>query len=408
MTSPRPIAVVLGTRPEIVKLAGVIQGLGDRCQVVWTGQHYDTELAAGVFEGMGLPAPKIQLTGIGGTARGHQIGAMICELSRRFEHEPPGAVIVQGDTNSTSAGAQAAHYQGIPVIHVEAGLRSRDRAMPEEINRQVVSVLADVHCAPTPEAVANLLAEGVVAERIRLTGNTVVEAVTLSLPAPRESLALVDRFGRRPGEYVLVTLHRPENTDDPARLRLILRQLADLPVPVLFPAHPRTVQACERFGLRRELRALHPVPPVDHAAFLSLARHAALLVSDSGGVQEECTVLKKPLIVVRNSTERPEAVAAGFATLLPPGPQLGSTARRLLSDRELGRRLASLPSPYGDGRASARIAALARAVAQDGTAALAQAAARTSPLSAEPAERESPPCTVLPPPAERWQPPVPA
>ncbi|RAG85491.1 UDP-N-acetylglucosamine 2-epimerase (non-hydrolyzing) [Streptacidiphilus pinicola] len=412
MTSPRSVAVVLGTRPEIVKLAGVIQGLAGRCQVIYTGQHYDEELAAGIFRGIGLPTPDIRLTGIGGASRGYQVGAMICDLSRRFEQERPGAVVVQGDTNSTSAGAQAAHYQGIPVVHVEAGLRSRDRAMPEEINRQVVGVLADVHCAPTQQAADNLRSEGVAPERIHLTGNTVVEAVSRSLPAPAVSLNLLRHYGQKPGAYVLATIHRPENTDDPRRLRRILRELAGLPLPVLFPAHPRTVRACERFGLVRELRALHPVPPVDHAAFLGLAQHAALLVSDSGGIQEECTVLKKPLIVVRNSTERPEAVAAGFATLLPPGPQLGATARRLLQDPGLHRRLAQLPSPYGDGRASDRIVAFATTLADRPVAAgppPVEAVPVASPLIPRfPAESESPACTVLPQSAELSRPPVPA
>ncbi|MEZ0064731.1 UDP-N-acetylglucosamine 2-epimerase (non-hydrolyzing) [Streptacidiphilus sp. MAP12-20] len=357
------VAVVFGTRPEIVKLAGVVQALGERCQAIWTGQHYDETLAGDIFRGLGLPDPQVRLAGVGGLDRGRQIGAVITELSQRFAVARPDVVIVQGDTNSTSAGAQAAHYHGVPVVHVEAGLRSRDRAMPEEINRQVVGVLADVHCAPTEEAVRNLLAEGVPAHRVHLTGNTVVEAVHLSLPAPELARSLPRRYGLRPGGYVLATIHRPENTDDPERMARILHELGALSIPVLFPAHPRTVRACERHGLGRELAALGVVPPVDHASFLGLAQHAALLVSDSGGVQEECTVLKKPLIVVRNSTERPEAVESGFAALVRPGPLIGTTARRLLGDPDLPRRLAARPSPYGDGRASGRIVALAIALA---------------------------------------------
>ncbi|WP_371481994.1 non-hydrolyzing UDP-N-acetylglucosamine 2-epimerase [Kitasatospora sp. NBC_00315] len=353
-----PVAVVLGTRPEIVKLARVVLGLGDRGRLVYTGQHYDDTLSGSHFRGMGLPEPRLRLAGIGGMSRGRQIGAMISALTQAFEADPPRAVIVQGDTNSTSAGAQAAQYCGIPVVHVEAGLRSRDRAMPEEINRQVTGALADLHCAPTAVAADNLRAEGVPEERIALTGNTIVEAVADSLPRPEHSRALLRRYGLTDGGFVLATLHRPENTDDPARLGAILTELGGLGLPVLFPVHPRTLHRAEEYGLRRRLAALGAVDPVDHSTFLGLARHARLLVSDSGGVQEECTVLKKPLIVLRNSTERPEAVDAGFATLLRPGPRLGPVARALIADTTLPARLATRPSPYGDGHAAERIVEL--------------------------------------------------
>ncbi|WP_329494714.1 non-hydrolyzing UDP-N-acetylglucosamine 2-epimerase [Kitasatospora herbaricolor] len=357
------VAVVLGTRPEIVKLARVVRGLGEHGRLVYTGQHYDDTLSGSIFRGMNLPAPRLRLDGIGGMPRGRQIGAMISALCDAFTLDPPRAVVVQGDTNSTSAGAQAAQYCDIPVIHVEAGLRSRDRAMPEEINRQVVGVLAELHCAPTEVAAANLRAEGVPPSRIRVTGNTIVEAVTDSLPGHEESRAMLRRYGVPDDGFVLVTLHRPENTDDPHRLRLILDELERLGLPVLFPVHPRTLHRAEGFGLRRALAGLGAVDPVDHRAFLGLARHARLLVSDSGGVQEECTVLKKPLIVLRNSTERPEAVEAGFATLLRPGPDIGRVAREYIADATLAARLASRPSPYGDGRASERIVELALALA---------------------------------------------
>ncbi len=235
--------------------------------------------------------------------------------------------------------------------------------MPEEINRQVTGVIADLHCAPTVIAAANLRAEGVPEERIRVTGNTIVEAVADSLPAPGDSLALLRRYGVTDGGFVLVTLHRPENTDDPGRLRLILAELGRLGLPVLFPVHPRTLRRAEEYGLRQQLAVLGAVDPVDHTTFLGLARHARLLVSDSGGVQEECTVLKKPLVVLRNSTERPEAVDAGFAILLRPGPGLGRVARGLIADTALAGRLAARPSPYGDGRAAERIVELTLALA---------------------------------------------
>jgi UDP-N-acetylglucosamine 2-epimerase (non-hydrolysing) len=339
----RDIAVVLGTRPEIIKLAGVITELADRARIVHTGQHYDSELSGAFFANFDLPEPHLLLDGATGPwGRGHQVGTLTAELSRAFTLDPPRAVIVQGDTNSTSAGAQAAHYCGIPVVHVEAGLRSRDRSMPEEINRQIVGVLADIHCAATPEAAANLLAEGTAPERIRITGNTVVEL---------------------PAEYVLATFHRPENADDPVRLAATLESLAALELPVVLPLHPRTRARIKEFGLEPAARRLHRIEPVDHPLFLALAQRARLLVSDSGGIQEEATVLKKPLLVVRTSTERPEAVSAGFAHLVEPGAELLATANRLLADPDLAGRLAGTPSPYGDGSASARISGIARALA---------------------------------------------
>jgi len=240
-------------------------------------------------------------------------------------------------------------------VHVEAGLRSHDRAMPEELNRCVTGVLADLHCAPTEHAVANLLNDGVPADKIALTGNTIVEATLAMLPGPAAARQIAAGLGAEPGRYVLATIHRPENTDDPDRLRSILDELGKLGLPVLLPLHPRTKAAARRHGLTAELDRLRVTPPADHRTFLGLARHARLLVSDSGGVQEECTVLRKPLIVVRNSTERPESVEAGFAHLVQPGPAIGDLGRQLISDTGLEDRLASIPCPFGDGKASERI-----------------------------------------------------
>ncbi|WP_199842261.1 non-hydrolyzing UDP-N-acetylglucosamine 2-epimerase [Streptomyces sp. CB02613] len=356
--------VVLGTRPEVVKLAGVIRGLGSDAQVVHTGQHYDDALSGEIFCGLGLPEPRVGLRRTGGLPRVEQVSSMIDQLGRTFEAARPAVVVVQGDTNSASAGAQAAHYLGIDVLHVEAGLRSHDRTMPEEINRRIIGVLADVHCAPTEGAAAHLLAEGVEPHRIHLTGNTAVEAVRASLPGPEARRAVLKAHGLCSDGFVLATVHRPENTDDPERLRLILGELVGLGLPVLLPIHPRTRARARRYGLDGLLAALRVVEPVDHATFLALAHEARLLVSDSGGVQEECTVLKRPLVVVRNNTERPEAMDSGFAVLAAPGPDIGFRARALLDDPGLAARLAATPSPFGDGRAGDRIVGLIRTLVE--------------------------------------------
>ena len=355
----RHIAVVIGTRPEIVKLAPIVRLLRSEVRLVHTQQHSDQRLSGDFLSGLRLPVPWT-LTGICGEPRHVQVGRMVERLGDLFTGRRPAAVVLQGDTNTALAAAQAGSYLGIPVVHVEAGLRSFDRAMPEELNRRVVGVVADLHCAPTSRAVANLCAEGVPSGRIRLTGNTIVEATLANLPDEAAARAIVARYGAQPGQYVLATIHRAENTDDGERLRIILDELAKLGPPVLLPVHPRTWRAIERHGLTVAADRLVSVPPVDHRTFLGLAWNAALLVSDSGGVQEQCTVLKRPLVVVRNSTERPESIEAGFAHLVQPGRAIGETGQQLLADPGLRDRLAGIPCPYGDGHASERISELLR------------------------------------------------
>jgi UDP-N-acetylglucosamine 2-epimerase (non-hydrolysing) len=355
----RHIVIVVGTRPEIVKLAPIARMLGPTGRLVHTCQHEDQELSGVFLAASGIKQAQT-LAGICGAPRHVQVGRIVEQLGTMFCAEPPAAVVVQGDTNTVSAAAQAASYAGVPVVHVEAGLRSYDRTMPEEINRCVTGVLADLHCAPTPQAVANLTAEGVPADKIELTGNTIVEATLAMLPDEAGARAIVAGLGAEPGQYVLATIHRPENTDDPDRLRIILDELSKLGLPVLLPLHPRTRAAVERHAVTAELDRLQPVRPADHRTFLGLARYARLLVSDSGGVQEECTILKRPLIVVRNSTERPESIEAGFAHLVQPGPLISDLGRQLMGDEGLSERLAAIPCPYGDGRASERIAGLLR------------------------------------------------
>lgn len=370
------IALVLGTRPEIIKLAPVIRALGDRAAIVHTGQHYDYELSGQFFAQLGLPRPHTVLTGIGGKTRSTQIASAILQLTEYFERERPSVVLVQGDTNAVSAGAQAANYLGIPVIHVEAGLRSHDRAMPEELNRLVTGVLADVHCAATGLNAENLRAEGIDPARITVTGNTIVEATTETLglgESQGASLTELLPWGEVPPRWVLATIHRPENTDSPKALTRVLRGLAAVEAPVLFLAHPRTLAAISRWGMDDEAGQVTLAPAAGHSEFLTLASSATLLVSDSGGVQEECTVLKKPLLVVRRSTERPEAIEAGFAQLVTPDRSIAAVANQLLDDVGLAARLAEAPSPYGDGRAGERIAELARSIANGSTPAQAVA-----------------------------------
>jgi UDP-N-acetylglucosamine 2-epimerase (non-hydrolysing) len=356
------IAVVFGTRPEIIKLAGIVSELGDEALLIHTGQHFTSALVEDIAATVGI-GPRHLAFEIGGATRGEQIGEGTLLLDRAFRSLHPRAVVVQGDTNSALAAALAANAAEIPLMHVEAGLRSRDRAMPEEHNRVLIDHLSHLCCAPTEISRSNLLAEGIGDERVLVTGNTVVEAVLRLLPEPADRRELLERQGLRAGEFIVATFHRPENVDRADVLAEVFTQLAGLPVPVVLPLHPRTWARARTFGLEQLLAPLVVVPPLRYREFLGLSAEAAFLISDSGGIQEEVSVLKRPLIVVRSSTERPE-VQGSFAKRVRLGPAVGELARRWLTKLpELHGELAKLPSPYGDGTASARsVAALGRLV----------------------------------------------
>ena len=344
------IALVLGTRPEIIKLAPIAKLLGPAGFVIHTGQHYDFTLASAFFSEMSLE-PNLAL-GVGAISRGQQIGESLRLLDRHFEHSRPLAVIVQGDTNATLAGALAANVRGIPLVHVEAGLRSYDRAMPEEHNRVATDHLADLCCAPTAVSRDNLAAEGIIGARVELTGNTIVEAVTRILPTVRGRKHLLNRLRVAENRFILATFHRPENVDDRLRLEIILAELNALPYPVVFPMHPRTAKRISAFKLDVKVSRLRVIEPTNYHDFLSLAGACALIISDSGGIQEEASVLKKPVIVVRNSTERPEVLGT-FGKLVVPGPEISETAQMWAEDIESRHAwLAGLPSPFGDENAS--------------------------------------------------------
>jgi UDP-N-acetylglucosamine 2-epimerase (non-hydrolysing) len=361
----RQIVVVFGTRPEAVKLRGVVHLLGPAARLVHTGQHYSTELAGAFQAELGIGTPIGQLS-VGGSTRGRQIGEATIALEEHLEREPAAAVVVQGDTNSTLAGALAANATGTPLAHVEAGLRSRDRAMPEEHNRVLVDHLSDMCCAPTQVSESNLLAEGIAPERIDVTGNTVVDAVLELTPSGESLGSLLRARGLEPKQYVLATFHRPENVDDPDVLATILRELAALPLPVVLPLHPRTRRRIETAGLGSLLDGVRIEAPTGYATFLGLMSGSALVVSDSGGVQEESSVLKRPVVVVRQSTERPE-VLGSFSALTPPGPGIGHEARRFLDDVSGHHaRLAALATPYGDGHASERTVRAIERIARSG------------------------------------------
>lgn len=347
------VAVVFGTRPEIIKLAGIIELLGDRGRTIFSGQHFDDLMSRTVFEDLQLPPPSVMMA-IGGQSRARQIGELVQRLEEEFAERRPALVVVQGDTNTALAGALAANALEIRLVHVEAGLRSFDRRMPEEHNRVVTDHLADLCLAPTHQAQENLRAERISDERIALTGNTVVDAASRLMPAAEERANLLTKLGLVAGHFILATFHRPENVDDVDRFENLMDHLARLGLPVFFPVHPRTRKHIKVRALDRLANGVAMVPPVGYRTFLALAAECAFLISDSGGVQEEASVVKRPVIVVRRSTERPEVLGT-FATLVPSLVDLPIVADQLLGSlADTHRRLAGTATPYGDGQASMR------------------------------------------------------
>lgn len=349
------IAVVLGTRPEIIKLAEIVRILGDRALLIHTGQHWDHAMSGSFMSQLGLPEPATSLA-IGGGTRASQIAATVLGVDEVLSKHDVAAVVVQGDTNTVFGGAIAANAREVTLVHVEAGLRSFDRRMPEEHNRVATDHLADLCLAPTENSKRLLLAEGIPESRVVVTGNTIVAAAQHALQlgsaaAEHRSAAL----GLSEGDFALATIHRPENTDSQVQLATVLTALGEIArctCPVVLPLHPRTRQRAQAFGLLPLLQDLHVVEPLGYDEFVTLSAHAAFTVSDSGGVQEEASVWKRPVVVLRRSTERPEVLGT-FAKLATSASELPVIARDLFRRRkELAEHLATLPSPYGDGTAA--------------------------------------------------------
>lgn len=357
-----PIVVVLGTRPEIIKLARIVELFGSDAHVVHTGQHFDANLSSSFFTEFGMRPPDT-VVGVGGRTRGEQIGIATAELDGLFRTLDPSAVIVQGDTNAVTAGALAANANEIPVAHVEAGLRSFDRRMPEEHNRVIADHLSDLCLAATELNVENLEREGISGDRVVLAGNPIVEAVTRLLPADAERSKLLDEYGLGDEPFVLSTFHRPENVDTNENLSTILGALINLDAPVLLPLHPRTQARIQDFGLGELASRITIIDPIGYRDFIGLGASATLIVSDSGGVQEEVSVFKVPSVVVRRSTERQE-VEGTFVRRVEPGPDLSNELRQALAEAPARKAaLAGLASPYGDTESPERIVAAIRDLA---------------------------------------------
>jgi UDP-N-acetylglucosamine 2-epimerase (non-hydrolysing) len=350
-----PITFVLGTRPEIIKLAPVIHTCRENdvpYTILHTGQHYSETLDSVFFDQLELPEPDVNLA-VGSGSHGEQTGEMLIRMERVLEDMAPDTVLVQGDTNSVLAGAIAASKMDVELGHVEAGLRSFDRTMPEEINRIVADHVSNYLFAPTDGSRQQLLDEGIPHSRITVTGNTVVDAVYRNQKIARRRSDVIPKLGLRGTEYFLMTAHRAENVDDEGRFREIL-QGADRAAQahgseVIYPIHPRAQERLEEFDL--DVPALiRTIPPQEYLDFLRLEAEATLILTDSGGVQEEACILGVPCVTMRDSTERPETIDVGANTLCRPDADtiVRGVAEMLKAEPDW-------ENPFGDGNAGGRI-----------------------------------------------------
>jgi UDP-N-acetylglucosamine 2-epimerase len=347
------VMTVLGARPQFIKAAPLCFALRDagvRESLVHTGQHYDDRMSEIFFRELGIPRPAVNL-GIGSGSHAHQTGAMLIAIEDLLLAEKPDLLLVYGDTNSTLAGALAAAKLCIPIAHVEAGLRSFNRTMPEETNRVLTDRCASLLFCPTETAVDNLAAEGV-RDGVHLVGDTMYDALLRFAPVAKEKSRILDDLDLRGRRFLLATLHRPYNVDTPEVLAEIFAAFARLDLPVVFPVHPRTLARIREFGLAlpANLRAVEPLGYLD---MLALLHAAALVMTDSGGVQKEAGFAGAPCVTLRPETEWVETVDSGWNRLA-----WGS------ADAIVAAVLAQLTPPerplmaYGDGHAAEKIAAI--------------------------------------------------
>jgi UDP-N-acetylglucosamine 2-epimerase len=345
------VLTVIGNRPQFVKAAAVSGPLRERHEevLVHTGQHYDDELSAIFFSELGVPRPAYEL-GLGNGTNTEQTARMLAALGPLFADVRPDAVLVYGDTNSTLAGGLAGAQAGIPVAHVEAGMRSFDRRMPEELNRVLTDHLASLLLCSAQGPADHLAAERVTG-RVAVVGDVMVDVALLFQPRARADDAPLREVGVEAGGYVLATAHRAGNVDDPARLRRLVDLLVAVPLPVVLPLHPRTGARLEAAGLLDRLTTAGRVrltPPLGYLAFTALLTRARALLTDSGGVQKEAYLARVPCLTLRDRTEWVETVDLGWNALVDLDASAARAALECPPPLEH-------PALYGDGEAGARV-----------------------------------------------------
>ncbi len=353
------LLTVIGARPQFIKAAVVSRaiaafngrGAGSRRMeeiLVHTGQHYDDNMSAVFFQELCIPEPAHHL-GVGSGPHGQQTGRMLEGLERVMQRERPDLVMVYGDTNSTLAGALAASKLGLPVAHVEAGLRSYNRTMPEEINRVVADHLSALLLCPTARAVKNLSCEGLVAG-VHQVGDVMYDSLLFNLKQAGQQEEILSRLGLQPGRYGLATIHRADNTDRPAKLRALIATLGTLGLPVVLPLHPRTKAAMQAAGVEAS-EQVRLIPPASYYEMLILERHARIILTDSGGVQKEAFLLGVPCVTLRSETEWVETVEAGLNRVAGTEPDAILAAARAFLEETPSTSI----QPYGDGHAAEAI-----------------------------------------------------
>jgi UDP-N-acetylglucosamine 2-epimerase (non-hydrolysing) len=352
------ITVVAGTRPNFMKIAPIHRALAARGlspRLIHTGQHFDAAMSEVFFRDLGLPAPEVRLSA-GGGSHAEQTAAALVGVEAALVAERPRLVVVVGDVTSTLAAALAAAKLGVPVAHVEAGLRSGDWTMPEEINRVLTDRIADLLLTSSEDAAPNLRAEGIEGDRIVFAGNVMIDSLHHALG---RRTAIIERLGLKPGCYAAATLHRPANVDSEASLSATIDALAaaSTRIPLIFPVHPRTLARAKQLGLYERLcgtKGLRVVDPLGYDDFVTLMSGARLVLTDSGGIQEETTALGIPCLTLRGGTERPVTVSLGTNTVVGLDPlRIKREVMEILAGR--GKR-GAVPEGW-DGRAAPRIAA---------------------------------------------------
>lgn len=350
------VDLIAGARPNFMKIAPIVHAMNGRAarlayRIVHTGQHYDQAMSGGFFEQLGLPNPDVNL-GAGSGTQAEQTGAIMVGYEKAVIAQRPDACLVVGDVTSTMACAIVARKMGIPVAHVEGGLRSGDWTMPEEINRVVTDAITNWFFTTSEGAGENLRRAGAAADSILFVGNTMIDTLLVQMPHFRPPECW-HTLGLTPGGYFVVTLHRPANVDGEAQLAQLLHAVADNAggLPVVFPVHPRTAASLDRMG--RPPR-IHYAPPLGYLEFNYLVKHAKGVITDSGGVTEETTVMGVPCLTLRDNTERPETIAVGTNELIGTDPaNLGPALARLMAGQW---KKGGIPEKW-DGRAGERIVA---------------------------------------------------
>lgn len=347
------VVSIVGARPQFIKAAPVCRALRERHEeiLVHTGQHYDRAMSGVFFEELGIPAPDFNL-GVGSGSHGRQTAEMLAAIESLLIEAAPDCVLVYGDTNTTLAGGLAAAKLDIPVAHVEAGLRSFDRRMPEEVNRVVVDHISRVLLCPTPAAVENLRAEGLT-RGVELVGDVMLDTAR-HYAEGLASAQTLSAFGVSPGEYFLATVHRAGNSDDPGRLAAIVRAFTRVGKTVVWPVHPRTAKNLAAFGLEhlvRETGDVRMVDPVSYGQTIALLRDAAALLTDSGGMQKEAYFFGVPCVTLRDETEWVETVELGWNVLA------GADTERIVAAAGDLSRPSARPDVYGDGHAAEAVVA---------------------------------------------------